>query len=175
MPRLSPRTYETIALLTLHAYASWMPDRVEGFYKNRSGLHAQNLDEAAQYTKRPREDNVCFNAVHQQLLLDEARLASSWQNLRLFVAATDRQHLHLLVGFDGERTPKAVRVAMKTSVTRRLNAEFARRTWFSGNGTDRLVRNREHFVHLCDEYLLNHRGLRWDWREEATRDPTAGR
>ena len=48
-------------------------------------------------------------------------------------------------------------------MTRRLNRDKQRRTWFSEKASRKRVLNREHFDHLMTTYLPSH--SEWKWSE----------
>ena len=151
-------------LFTFHAYGTWMPDRPQGYHRNRAGLRAPDPAAADVYRRRQREPQACLIADVQRALLQEAIIASGFQRFRLFAASTDDSHCHLLTGWDGLRSPEQVQRKVKESLTRRLNRDRGSRRWFGRDGHDRRVRGPEHYVYLRDDYLPGHRGWRWDHR-----------
>ena len=155
-----------VVLFTLHAYASWMPDREQGFYQNRNGLRATNASEASRYRARQKQDEVAFTIEMQLALIERLREASRCQQWHLFAVATDEAHLHFLTAWDDDREPVRIQSNAKESLTRELNERFGNRRWFTRNGHDRRVRSEEHFVHLRDVYLPSHRGVCWDRRDQ---------
>ena len=156
------RPLRHVILFTFHAYATWMPDRRQGYYENRAGLHQRDPEQAEQYRARQQEAAAELLADVQRALIEELFAAAEFQRFRLFAAATDDEHLHLVAGWDDARTPEDLQETIKESISRRLNADFGKRRWLGRNGHDRRVRDAEHFLQLRDEYLPSHRGWRWE-------------
>ena len=165
-----------IVLFSFHAYGTWMPDRPQGYYRNRDGLREQNEEEAATYRGRQRERSSFFDGQVQSVLLTTLRESAPLQGWTLIAAGTDDVHLHLIAGWSDARSPAELQQRIKWAITRDLNARVRRRTWLTRRGHDRRVRDRAHLRYLRDEYLPSHRGLRWDRRDEVrSGGPTAGR
>ncbi len=162
----------TLVLFTFHAYGTWMPDRPQGYYQNRSGLKPQDDEQARRYRSRQRESPAIFDDHCQQVMLTSLQQSGVMQLWTLIALAVDDAHLHLLAGWHDERSPEHVQQRIKWALTRDLNAQVSRRTWFTKNGHDRRVRDRAHLDHLRDVYLPSHRGVCWDRRDES--DQTAG-
>ena len=151
-----------VVLFTFHAYGTWMPDRPQGYFKGREGYRHSDPAEAEAYRDRQREHAADLAADAQRAMIGELLVAADHQHFALYGAASDDSHLHLVVGWDDDRTPERVQNGVKTSISRRLVADFGRRQWLGRNGHDRRVRDRAHFLHLRDVYLPDHRGWRWD-------------
>ena len=158
-----------LVLFTFHAYATWIPDRPQGYYRNHTGLCPTNVEEAAAYRRRQREPAADLAETVQRSMIEELLAAAQHQRLVVYAAATDDAHLHAVMAWEDDRTPDRVQFSLKGSLTRRLNASHGRRRWLGRNGHDRRVRDGAHFRHLCGTYLPSHRGWRWDrrfgWRE----------
>ncbi len=159
-----------VVLFTWHAYGTWMPDRPQGYFKNKTGLWAADSQAAIAYRHRQQANTCVFCDEAQQLLVVAAQEAASHQGFSSITLATDRTHVHLLAGWVDEREPNVVRTRVKQSLTRQLNARFGNRQWFTRGGHDRLVRDGEHFHRLRHEYLPSHRGWFWD-RTTGVRPP----
>ena len=162
------RPLRHVVVFSFHAYGTWLPDRRQGYYRNRDGLHAPDEPEAGRYRSRQSQLPAELMADVQRALIEELAVAAGFQRFELFGAATDDVHLHLVAGWDDPRPPEELQESIKQSITRRLNADFGRRDWLGRNGHDRRVRDAEHFVHLRDEYLPSHRGWRWERRRGWT-------
>jgi REP element-mobilizing transposase RayT len=154
-------------LFTFHAYRSWMPDRPRGFVKRGQGVVAANVKLAKRYADRAVEQPTLFSNQVQQLLLYECQVVCGRQTLRLHFVATDPTHVHILVSWRTARPWSTVRSAIKSSLTRRLNRDASRRSWFSNGASRKRVADRKHFTRLVDEYLAAHRGWKWDERRGA--------
>ena len=141
-----------------------MPDRAQGFYRNREGLRERDERLAGLYRSSQRAGEARFEEDVQRRLIDCLVEAASRLGVALHAAATDPCHLHLLVSWGDDRAPERIQRSLKWALTRRLNAEAGRRPWFTRQGHDRRVRDPEHFLHLRDEYLPSHRGWKWDRR-----------
>jgi REP element-mobilizing transposase RayT len=165
-----PRKLRHVVMLTLHAYASWLPNRPQGYFRNHDGLRQQDADEADRYRRRQREDEVVFEGDVQKQLLDELLSASVFQSITPISVAIDPQHVHILLGWYDNRSPEQVQRSLKRSMTLHLNQHFGKRQWFTRNGHDRRVRDRNHFEHLRWTYLPSHRGWCWD-RATGFREP----
>jgi REP element-mobilizing transposase RayT len=142
-----------------------MPDRKEGFVRRKQGILPPDEKLARVYRDRSREQRASFNDAIQRILLDEFRIACEKQRLSGHFMATDPSHLHLLVSWPDERGWSIIRNGLKQSFTRRLHRDIASRTWFSDGASRKQVKDREHFEHLIDSYLLSHRG--WKRREDG--------
>ncbi len=154
-------------LFTYHAYRSWMPDRPRGFVRRGEGVLPPSGPLAIRYAERATAEPARFSSRIQKLLLDECRIACQRQLLRLHCIATDPSHLHVLLSWPTLRPWSNVRSAVKSSLTRRLNRDVARQTWFSDGVSRKRVADWKHFKYLVDEYLAAHRGWKWDERRGA--------
>ena len=162
---VKPPPLREVLLLTFHAYGTWMPDRPQGYYRNRDGLREANDAEADWYRGRQKEPTVRFDRRIQRAMVDALVAAAGFQRWTFVAAATDDCHLHVLAGTSDERDGDELQRLIKKALTYDLNAMFGRRTWFSRNGHNRRVRDREHYVWVREEYLPSHRGVRWDRRD----------
>ena len=152
-----------VYLLAVHAYRSWMPDRPEGYVKRGDGILPADPELAEVYNAIANEPAARFGDEQQQLLIDESLATSAKQSLRCHFAATDPTHVHLLLSWKTAKTSAAVRKSIKTSLTRRLNLECEKRTWFSRSGSRKRVAGEDHFNNLVQSSLPSHRG--WKWSE----------
>jgi hypothetical protein len=150
-------------LFTFHAYRSWMPDHRRGFTRRKEGIVPQNEKLAKAYKKAAKAKKVAFSESMQRALINEVQVNAGKQEVRSHFVATDSTHVHVLVSWKEFRPWHKVRSSIKSSLTRRLNREFCRRTWLSENGSRKRVENREHFNYLVGKYLRAHRG--WKWSE----------
>ena len=148
-------------LFTYHAYLSWMPDRARGYVQRHKGILPPDPDQARQYRANTTQNAITFDHDIQSLILDETHTACDRQRLRLHAVALDPTHAHILVSWHDARVVKRVRSKLKESLTRRLNNERGKRTWFVANASQKRVKDHQHFDHLVLNYLPSHRGLCW--------------
>ncbi|MEM6561670.1 MAG: hypothetical protein AAF656_08720 [Planctomycetota bacterium] len=147
---------------TIHAYASWMPDRPEGFYHYRHGYQPadENLDFL--YRDRQRQPRPTFDEQHQKSLIESLLETFPFKRVDGYAIATDPTHVHTVCGWRDERTGETLRERLKHAMSLRLNKEFEHRTWFSRGGDITKIENDEHLAHVCDVYLPDHVGWKWD-------------
>lgn len=148
-------------LFTYHGYGTWMPDQPRGYVKRKVGILAPNVAMAECYRSNQKQETVTFDERVQKLLLNEAVKAFRFQGLRGHFIATDPTHLHVLVSWKSAAHWQAVRSSVRSSLTRRLNQEIERRSWFAKQPSRKRVKDRQHFEHLVQAYLPRHRGLKW--------------
>ena len=153
---------------TQHAYGSWMPDRPRGYVHHDRGLLPTDVAMAEQYRNRQRHPPTTFCSDAQRLILD----AAEPQRAVVYSVATDREHLHVAFGYRLERTWDAACRSLRQSLTRRLNAGFKRRPWFTKKFDRRPVRDIGHLRHLAEEYHPSHRG--WCWSQASGFRPPRG-
>jgi len=140
---------------------SWLPDRKRGYVRKKKGILPPDPDAAAQYRRNARESGVEFTQQLQRMLIDELHVASKYQRFRVHGVGNDGSHAHDLVSWRDERDWSAVRRGIKTSLTRRLNREFGKRSWFVDGASRKRVRDRRHFDYLTTTYLPDHPGWKW--------------
>jgi hypothetical protein len=149
-------------LFTWHAYATWMPDRKQGYVKKGKGVLPPDEKQAAKYRARQKEPAASFDDLIQRLAIGECLVAAEKRNFRLHAAATELTHLHVLISWTDTRTFEQLRRGLRESITRRLNT-LRRRTWLEAGGSRKRVHDQKHFDYLMNQYLPNHSG--WKWRE----------
>lgn len=148
-----------VYLFTLHAYGSWMPDHRRGYTHRGDGIRPKDKDMANRYLSRMPSDAVSFNHKAQAVIAKALREKCTLKGWRLYAVATDETHIHTLLGWT-EFTPwEDVRRGLKSSLTRQLNQEITRQTWFSKSGSRKRVTDPKHFNHLMQTYLPSHRGV----------------
>ncbi len=146
-------------LITYHAYCSWMPDHRRGYVRRGQGIRPPDEDLAARYRRNATDRPVRFDASIQQTAMDELHRSARCQHFTLLAVGSDPTHLHVLARWRDDRSPKHMQTIVKSSLTRKLNAEFGRRRWFSENASNKAVRDEAHRDYLVNEYLPSHRGL----------------
>ncbi|MCH8268094.1 MAG: hypothetical protein IH846_11295 [Acidobacteria bacterium] len=140
-----------------------MPDHPRGFVRRGKGVFPTDAKLAEKYRSSAKETVVLLESEVQLLMIEEAIVACNCQEYRPHFIATESTHLHILVSWKIDREWLRVRTGLKSSMTRRLNREKQRRTWFSEKASRNRVLNREHFDHLMTTYLPRHSG--WKWSE----------
>jgi len=151
-------------LFTYHGYGTWLPDQPDGYVTREKGQLPQDTRQATRYRDLMTEGECRFDEAHQQTAIDELQMAGVKQDFRLHFVATEHTHLHVLLSWKDDRPWMRLRVAIKTSLTRRLNREYFDRKWLSEGASRKRVINQEHFDYLVCTYLAEHSG--WKWCEE---------
>ena len=148
-------------LFTYHGHGTWLPDHPRGYVRRKEGVLASDAHMAVCYRRNMNTEQVHFDAEMQRTMIAAAIEAFPIQGIRGHAIATDATHLHVLVSWTSDRTWEVVRRQLRGSLTRRLNKEFERREWFSKQPSRKRVKDRRHFDHLMEVYLMRHRGLKW--------------
>ncbi|QNN21376.1 hypothetical protein HED60_03515 [Planctomycetales bacterium ZRK34] len=154
-----------VALLTYHAQQSWMPDRPQGFVRRGEGILPPDDELARQYRQNTDTDAVTFDANIQRLLINAVMECCTYQGYRLHCSFTDATHVHVLVSWRSSKRVSVVRQSIKQSLTRYLNRHIHRRNWLARKGSQKRVKDRDHFEYLMRKYILKHSG--WKWREDV--------
>ena len=149
-------------LFTWHAYATWMPDRAQGYVRKGQGILPPDPAQASRYRARQNENEALFDAVVQSLCIEECIATATHRRFRLHGVATEPTHLHVLLSWPDERAYDELSRGLRESISRRLNAHLRRR-WLEAGGSRKQVRDQPHFDHLRNVYLPKHHG--WKWRE----------
>jgi len=149
---------------TYHGHGTWMPDHQRGYVRRKEGVLATDSAMAENYRRNQKFATSQFDERMQKLLIEETLEACLHQQLRGHGIATESTHLHVLVSWRTDRTWQEVRRSLRSSLTRRLNREVERRTWFSKQPSRKRVEDRDHFDYLTRAYLPQHAG--WKWSEE---------
>ena len=138
-----------------------MPDRRRGYVKRGKGILPRDFDMGARYRGNINERAACFEDDAQRIMIDKLHAASAYQRYRVHSVGTDYGHFHGLVSWRDTRHWSALRRSIRTSLTRRLNRDIARRTWFVNGSSRKRVKDRDHFDHLVETYLPDHPGWKW--------------
>ena len=150
---------------TQHAYGSWMPDRGRGYVHHDRGLCPRDEPMGAIYRGKQRHPTGEFAPEVQRAMIDVLIECETPLRIVVYAAGADDQHLHAALGYFDERAWDEVCRSVRQSLSRRLNAAFGSRPWFTKKYDRRPVRYHEHLVHLANEYFPSHRG----WRYHRTR------
>lgn len=148
-------------LFTYHGYGTWLPDHHRGYVRRKEGVLASDAPMAVCYRRNMKREAAQFDRKIQQTLIEAALEAFRCQSIRGHGIATDTTHLHVLVSWTTNRTWQVVRRQLRGSLTRRLNLEIERRSWFSKQPSRKRVKDQRHFDHLMGSYLPKHSGLKW--------------
>ncbi len=105
---------------------------------------------------------MTFDVNVQRVMIDELLVASGFQKFRLHAVGSDESHLHVLSSWRDDRIGDQLQRSIRSSLSRRLNKEFGKRTWFVENSSHRRVKTRDHFDHLVQTYIPDHPGWKWD-------------
>lgn len=151
-------------LFTFHAYGTWMPDRVRGYTKRGKGQLPADREMAERYRENMKEQPVSFSDDLQRAMIEETLKASEFQRFRVEAAGSDPTHLHDLVSWRDRRAWVQVRRGLRTSLTKRLNDQFGKRTWFIESSSRKRCKDRDHYDYLVTQYLPDHRG--WKYSKE---------
>jgi len=149
---------------TFHAYRSWNCDHERGWVQHDSpGIQRPNQRLAAYRDSRANFSPVTFNDQLQQVLIDGASDICSHRDWKLYVAATDTTHVHLVVSWREALAVDDVRSKLKQLLGLFLARECRTngRPYFSHDDVPRRVRDRAHLYHLMYEYLPDHAGQFW--------------
>lgn len=152
-------------LFTFHSYGSWLPDRSRGFVRRHQGMLPQDHDLATTYRRHMPQIAVHFDSAAQRAIIETLLDAASYLDCRVHAAATDNQHIHLIVSWRDERRGwEKTRASFKKSITIKLKSTYGKQRWLSRDASRKQVKDRSHFEYLVGEYLPNHRGWKWDER-----------
>lgn len=119
------------------------------------------MELAEAYRNRMTQDAVTLTNRQQQWIADEPQTAAPHRDWRLHAAAIVPTHVHVLVTWRSDRPQAEVSAAIRQSLTRRLNREVGKRTWFGRSGSRKRITDRKHFDHLVGTYLPGHPGVFW--------------
>ncbi|MBI1369743.1 MAG: hypothetical protein GC162_13940 [Planctomycetes bacterium] len=116
---------------------------------------------AKAYRAQQREGAVLFEREHQLLIVRIARGADAFIDAIVHAVATEPTHAHVLISWKHDRDWKSMRTSVRSAITRALNEQFGKRSWFSDSPSRKRVHDIEHFDYLMLEYLPKHSGVQW--------------
>jgi hypothetical protein len=148
-------------LFSFHAYGSWMPDRKRGYTKRSKRILPPDPEMAGRYRQNMKESPIEFDHEIQRVMIDELLVASKYQRFRNESIGSDPTHLHDLVTWRDDRSWAQLRNGIRSSLTRKLNQLFGRRTWFVDGASRKRVLDRDHYDYLTITYLPDHPGWKW--------------
>jgi hypothetical protein len=113
------------------------------------------------------DDEVLLDSKLQRALVDESIIACRFQKLRGHAFFTEPSHIHQLVSWKDRRGWMKVRMALKSSLSRKLNqiSRDERNGTFlalSRGASRKHVLTRNHLDHLKKTYSRKHGGVKWD-------------
>ena len=123
------RHLHTIVLFTWHAYGTWMPDRPQGYYRNREGLTPTSAREAETYRARQVEPIAEFTADAQNVILSATLASCKQHDWTLICFASDPSHVHALTGWSDDRSPEDLQRSIKRTISYTLRDRVAKRRW----------------------------------------------
>ena len=150
-----------VYLFTFHAYASWMPDRKQGYVQPGKGILACDKQMAESYRQRQTQDAVTFDQNIQQCIIDAIHDNHKHSLYRLHAIASDPSHIHILISWQDQRPTAKLKITVKQALTRHLNQMFGKQQWFSRKGSQKRIRDKQHFDYLMNVYLPKHKGISW--------------
>jgi REP element-mobilizing transposase RayT len=148
-------------LFTFHGYGTWIPSHKRGYVHRTKGIQAVDANIGAHYSLNQRLDKVVFNTDIQTHLIDATLHAGDHLSIRIHGIATETTHVHILLSWRTNTQWKQIRTSLRSGLSRHLNEQLTRRTWFAKNGSRKRVLERPHFEYLMTNYLPNHSGLTW--------------
>jgi len=147
-------------LFTFHGHGTWLPDHPKGYVKRGQGVQRPDTEMAERYRERMDEPKRIFNQSQARFLMSALRSLREYQDLRIHACAIESTHVHVLVSWKDRRKPDRIGAALKQALSRRLNLQFGKQTWWSRGSSRKRVSEQEHFDHLIKNYLPGHT---WHW------------
>ena len=95
-----------VYLFTFHAYGSWMPDHKDGFTQQDKGYQPTNPAIAYAYREAMEFPPFEFDHSTQRFMLEISQDVCHRRGWKLHHGATERTHLHDLVGWRDEEHPE---------------------------------------------------------------------
>lgn len=151
-----------VYLFTYHAYRSWMPDHPRGYTKRGVGQFLPDPEMARKYEQRAGQDVTIFDNDIQSRIVSHVRTIPSFIPIQLYAITTEPTHIHVLCGWQADRTWESVRESIKTSITKFLKSlDHTPPLKLSRGASRRHVQKQEHFDFHMFEYLPKHSGVSW--------------
>jgi hypothetical protein len=120
---------------------------------------------AQMYERQATDEPTVLTAAIQRALIEELQTASRFQRFRLHAGTTDNTHAHALTSWSNgdNRGWMKVRIAIKTSLSRRLTAlsSEGHHLRLSKGASRKRIHNRKHFDYHMGRYLPKHSGVAW--------------
>jgi REP element-mobilizing transposase RayT len=150
-----------VYLFTYHGYATWMPDRPQGYVHHTRGLQQRDEHIAAAYRRNQRESTAIFDEHVQRIIIDAALQTQQHLDIIVHAVSTEPTHAHVLLSWSHERDWLSLRESIKTAISRALSAKVAKRTWLCKNASRKHIRDQRHFDHHMFRYFPKHAGVKW--------------
>jgi REP element-mobilizing transposase RayT len=152
-----------VYLFTYHTYRSWTPDNPRGFVQEDRGVQPPNEALACYYSQAAKFPSFLSDRATERLLIEICLDACQRRNWELHAAATEPTHIHVLVSWKTNLRWQDVRGKLRNLMSLELSKHFDQkgRPWLSTGASRKRVRDRRHFDHLMQVYLLKHGGLKW--------------
>ena len=174
-------------LLTSTTYGNWLPSDARGFVsaiheddgskvihnqpgteydRNIPGLHEFSIGQL-------RGPPVFLNGAHADVMFRQYCETASHRNWELLAVGIMRNHVHLVVGVNGDPDPHRVLGDFKSYASRALNKKWGKprsETWWTEKGSTRKLRD-EAAVLAAIEYIRNQANPLLVWIAEAYSRP----
>jgi REP element-mobilizing transposase RayT len=154
-------------ILTWTTYGNWLPGDPRGFVSNVAGPTGvgvrHNAPDQPPVTDIPAlrafaaaklvSDAVRLNVAHARSVLEQFHETVGYRGWVLEAVAIMANHIHMVVGVDGDPEPGDVLGDFKSYASRRLNREFGTRPrWWTEDGSERKLAD-EAAVRAAVEYV----------------------
>ena len=165
-----------VYLFSYHAYGTWFPDRPQGFVQEGKGIQPTNTNLATAYRQSAKHETVSFNNQQQRALIEKLHHIAETEVLLIYGTSADATHLHVLTGWDDERSYIKVRGRIKNLLSLHLSrlAVSTGRPWFVKESSRKRVKDEAHFEYLLNTYLPKHLGWQWYRRRGWLEPPPRG-
>ena len=157
-------------LLTWTTYGTWLPGDIRGSVtsvkegegpRHRHNRHGTAYDGPMPGLRRSaldlmKGDPVWLEAAHAAVALQQFQEIANHRKWTIMAAAIMANHVHLVVGVQGDPNPADLLQDFKSYSSRQLNAEFGRPdsgTWWTKSGSRRKLPN-EPAVTAAVKYVL---------------------
>jgi REP element-mobilizing transposase RayT len=152
-------------LITSTFYGNWLPGDRRGFVGRvrdlRSGDGSPNhrikhnqmgseydrditgLLKSAQ--ERMKGQPINIESIHAEILLTQFRETCHYRGWNLMAASIMHNHVHLVIGVNGDPKPTVILQSLKSYGSRALNRHFgkpASETWWTSGGSTRILKRR---------------------------------
>jgi REP element-mobilizing transposase RayT len=127
--------------------------------RGKSGVQPPNEGLARHRAMIAKHPPVLFDEHQKALLIESAQDICEKNNWRLHAASVTPTHVHLLISWKQLDIPvREISTLLKRKLGNRLSIQKGSKgnRWFSRGVDETEVAHREHFDHLCEEYLPKH-------------------
>ena len=157
-----------VYLLTHHAYASWMPDRPQGYVRRNKGILPSDNQMAGRYRRQAKHAEVVFDDDDGWLLIETADGLCRDNEWLLYEMVVVSSHTHILLGWKSEEEVRSVSNQLKRRCGSALSKQANRPgPWYSRGFSRKQVKHDSHFQHLLQNYLPSHGDIRYTiWKSK---------